>query len=180
MTTILPEKNKKNIKKKYLFGFLSKLLIFLSVVLFVWLILEVTVHYSAKLEKVELEKRGDGELQKEINKLVDEYKEDLSDAKKTISLFNEEKQSIIEILDFIFDVKNDKTSISSVSVEQGQEAVFVGVSGVSETRDSLSELKNSLSANTSVSELDLPVSSFTKTFDIPFSITFIYTYEKTD
>jgi len=177
MTTILLEKNRKENRRKYLLSFLTKVVWSLVSVLFVWLIFEATIYYMVDGEKSVLEKVSREQGQKEKNDLVSEYKKNLKEADDIVYLFDLSNKSKDEVLDFILDKKTENIKIDFVSIETGEESTFVGVAGVAETRDGLSEFKQILEDSPNVSGVDLPISSFTKTFDIPFSITFVYKYE---
>jgi hypothetical protein len=177
MTTILPQKNKKEIKRQYLVGFLLKVLWVLIIVTLVWLIFEGAIYYATGLEKSVLENQTDAQDQQVKSNLLNTYRADLKEAKEIISLFDQNNRSKVEALDFIFDTKTEGIIINSVSIEKGETVVFVGISALAENREVLAEFKDVLDNSSKTTEVDLPVSSFTKTFDIPFTITFIYKYE---
>jgi hypothetical protein len=180
MTTILPEKNRKEIKKNYILGFFNKFMVSLIVIASVWVVMEATLYYAIRFERDVIFEQDELQDQKVKNDLINEYREKTKDVKSLTDLFTDDKESKIEIMDFIFSVKKPEISINSFSVEIGETATFVGVGGVADSRDSLSEFKNILENDSRTEQVDLPVSSFTKTFDIPFSITFVYIYEKSE
>lgn len=178
MTTILPQKNKKEIKKKYLFGFLSKTLNILSVALIIWLVFEVTVYYIAGFEnKSALEEKDTKEFA-ERNNLIYEYREVLSDSKKLVKLFENEKETKTDFLNYLFSLIPDGISLNKFSINEIEEEIFVEISGVAVSRDSLSQFNENLKNQDQISEVILPSSFFTKTFDIDFSLSFKYEYEK--
>jgi len=158
-------------------GFVSKLVFALMVISFVWLVMEGTLYYIINLEKDILSEEVEDQNQKEKNDLINEYKELLRDVKNSSELFNLDLESRVEIIDFVFTAKTPRVFINSVSIEKGETVTFVGIGGIADNRESLSNLKDTLDQSVEVEQVDLPVSSFTKTFDIPFTITFIYKYE---
>jgi hypothetical protein len=174
MTTILSEKNKKEIKRQYFFGFFSKMVLSLIVLSFILLILEGTVYYMVEFEKRVLEEEYSTVSSTERTELINQYREDIKSAKEIVEIFDVNKVDKVEVLDFVFDKRTEGVEINSVSIEKGETAIFVGVGGIASTRDTLSGFREILSESKRTSSVDLPVSSFTKTFDIPFTITFVF------
>lgn len=177
MTTILPEKNKKEIKKEYLFGFLAKLFSGLCFVVFFAIIFQVTVYFIVDLEKNYLEKKFQGDEIKKREEVFNNYKNILTDTNKVIKMFSENKNTKQEVLDFILLLNDDYNFFTSITIENSEGGEFVKVSGISKDRSSLVKINSFLENSSNVSSIQLPASSFTKTFDIPFSLSFIYKYE---
>lgn len=179
MTTILPEKNKKEIRKVYLLGFVFKLISSLTIVLLIWIIFEFTIHSVIKLENETLNKEKNTEEFAERNTLIEGYTKLLSDSRQLIKVFKEENIRKTEILDDIFDLVPQGISVESVSVQESEDGnISVNLSGMADTRESLSEFNKILSNQEGISSVRLPASFFTKTFDIDFSLSFNFLYEK--
>lgn len=178
MTTILPEKNKKDNRKQYMFGFLERLFISFIVVSVIFIVLETTVYYSISFEKKVLENNFIELKEKEKTEVFKEYKDLIDESKKLIKTFSVGDVYKKEIIDFVFGLEDENITISFVSVEKIDENIVVRLNGISKNREALFNLKSGLESESFVSDIQLPVSSFAKTFDIPFSVTFNYEYEK--
>lgn len=179
MTTLLPQKNRKQLKKQYVISLISNSLTYLFFIVLIALVLETTVHYVISFEKNVLEKESNISSRKEEKELMEIFREKNNEIKKYKNLFSENNNlNKTPVIDFVFDIVPEGVLLESVSVEEGEELIFVGVTGLADSREILVGFTSLLEENESVSDVDLPASSFTKTSDIPFSITFVYIHEK--
>jgi len=177
MTTILPEKNKAEIKKTYLFGFVSKSIFALFIVTLILLVFKVAIFYTIDIEEGGLRLQFKETEESEKLKLMEDQKEKIKETEKIVELFSFDTKKKTEVLNFVFKIKPNSLIFNSVSIQEDGEKIKVVISGVSDSRDSLLSFYSFLESSVFVEEIDLPASSFAKNFEIPFSLNFIYKYE---
>jgi hypothetical protein len=177
MTTILLEKNKKENKKQYFFSYLSRFFGSLIIVAIIFIVFQATIYYSIQFEKRVLEE-DNSFLEYQAKKYAfEKYKNTITEVEDFLEVFNYQNYSKGEILDLLFEYENNQIIISNLSIEESDDISYVRFEGISSSRDSLLELKEQLENNEKIQNVNLPPSSFTKTFDIPFKINFDYKYE---
>ena len=113
MTTILPEKNKKELRREYLLRFAKSFvwsLIFISAVFFV---LQITIYFSIKIEKEGLTKMSSDSDQQQRNNAILEYKNELSKVDSYLDKFSFDKQIFGEIINFVYNLKKETLTINS-------------------------------------------------------------------
>jgi hypothetical protein len=174
MTTILLEKNKEELKREYFLNFFRSVVWLTFFICLICLIFQITIYLSIKSEKDESLKNFNDSEQKERSSLITEYKDELLKMDVLLKKFDLQKQSSAEIINFVYDSKPETVAIDSFSIDSADGGVFVTVSGLSTKREDLLVFSKTLEQLKNVSEFDLPLSSFAKNTEIPFSLTFKY------
>ena len=176
MANLLPQRNKKAVKREYLLRLLGAFLVFSSLTLFLVSIFLLPSFFLSKNkadlanEKVEFlrsyidktQKFGITDLLIETNRKIEilglAEEQNLSEA---IRLIINEKNNSIGITDFVLRIIEDK--------EEGKEkSIFVG--GVAANRSGLISFAESLESINSFKDVDLPVSNLAKNEDINFTL----------
>ncbi len=174
MTTILPEKNKRELKWEYLARLSKSFVWSLILINIVFLALQITIYFSIKIENEGLQKISSEPDQQQRSSAIAEYKNELTKINSYLDKFNFNKQSIGEIMDFVYKTKQETVSINSMSVDNREDGDYVTVSGFSTNREDLLYFSQALEKSENISDFNLPLSSFTKNKEIPFSLTFKY------
>jgi hypothetical protein len=174
MTTILPEKNKEELRKDYFLNFFRSVVWLAFFVCFIYIIFQITIYFSIKMEKDQSTKKFNDYDQKLRGSLIAEYREELSKVDSFLKKFDLQKQSYSEIINFVYNSKPETVVINSFAIESIDGGVSVMVSGLSTKREDLLVFSKTLEQSKNISDFDLPLSSFTKSKEIPFSLTFKY------
>lgn len=173
MTTILLEKNKKDLRKSYVNEFLTKLFFSLSFIIIIWLILEGAVWGSILLEENSLSRQAKQEQKTEREKILDEYKKEITELKNLNKKFSIQKKSGSEIINYLYTQKPKDINFSSIQITKEDNHSKINISGLASNRESLLTFTKLLEQNKYVEDFNFPISNLTKNFDIPFNITFI-------
>lgn len=174
MTTILPEKNKKEMKREYLFRFSKVFVQVLILACFVFLIFQIAIYFYIKIEKEGFLKIASDSDQQQRNLAIVEYKEELSKAKNLLEKFDSNSQNTSSIIDFVYGLKKETIEINSMSIDIMESGNFVTLSGFATNREDLLVFSQSLEQSKNISDFKLPFSSLSKSTEIPFSLTFKY------
>jgi len=174
MLELLPNTQKKALKKEYFLRLSVIFLLFLFVagILF-FVFLSPSYFLSTEKEKIvniEFEKR------KKSNVALDDedFWSDIKNSKEMIALLlpSTDTHSIKDLIVKIISKKNSGIMIDGLSMsysKNGQHQIFIR--GVSKNREFLKSFSESLKAENEFTNVDLPISNFAKISDIEFNIT---------
>lgn len=173
---ILPDLQKNNLNK----GFKSRFVIVSAVVsslgIFASSIMLVPGYLASRIEFEELiseTKFAKNEISAETQEILNLPKE-INSKIKTIKTNSSNKSAFFIISEALMNRPSGITvsSISSNSIKGGGRIVLSGitVSGIAKDRKSLIEFSKILEENTNFSKVDVPVNSFAKDTNLPFSI----------
>jgi len=176
MANLLPERNKKSIRREYLLRLLGVFLIFSAITLFLVSIFLLPSFFLSKNkaglanEKIEflksyiekISRSGITDLLIETNRKIEIL--GLSEEKslnEAISLIIDKKNNSILITDFALRITEDE-------VKGKEKSLFVG--GLADNRSSLISFVESLESISGFKNIDLPVSNLAQNEDIDFSL----------
>lgn len=118
-------------------------------------------------------------LTEERDSIIKNLKENPETLEKEVSSLNRKidtltstltSKSIIQILESVLSEKRDGIVIQSISLKRGGENGTITIGGVASSRDTLVAFSKRLESKPLFSHTDLPVGSFTKNKNIPFTI----------
>jgi hypothetical protein len=178
MTTILPEKNKKEIKKTYLSLFFIRLFLALSIVLFITLILQATIFFAIYSEKKASSLLYEKNKKEEIEKMLEKYTAELTELKEMNKKFDIDDGSNLDTVNFLFSLKTKEIVFNSIQITKQIENKKIDIAGNSSNREALIDFVKTLENNESIEGVNFPVESLTKNTDVPFSLSFIIKNEK--
>lgn len=177
MFSLLPAKEKKKLLKEYKFRLAVVGLIFFVALGLILLVVSLPSYLIAKSKNSEIVGRIEAVKQSTIFSEADTLNQELNDAGQKIKSFEDfnSKTRVYEIFAQAISDKSADIRIKGISfdnrVEGGQEKVVL--TGVARTRDALRNFVDKLETNKFFSEVDLPVSNFTKEHDLDFTINII-------
>lgn len=174
MLELLPNAQKKTLKKEYFLRLSVVALLFLLAAGILFLVaLSPSYFLSVVKENVVNEEFDNSIKSKRVSK-NENLRDAIKDSKEMISLLRpEEDQSLIKsVILKIIDNKNSGISISGISINYSKKGQYqVVITGISKNREFLKTFADSLKSDNDFSNIDLPISNFAKISDIDFSIT---------
>ena len=170
MLELILENKKKDLQKEYKLRFLNVSLIMVSIVLVIWIILMVPLLINVKIEKEPLEEKmrllENSALAKDRANLEILSKE-LSNA---INVFNLDTVSFSEVINNLTEKQAKDIVVKLLAIEKSDSGeLTLNVQGIANSRNGLRNFSDAISSDPLFSKIDIPVSSFTKDTDIPFS-----------
>ena len=174
MFDLLPEKERELIKSEYKIRRWSLLLIFLFFLGVISVILFTPTYFAIYLEKRYLSEALD-EVQRESEKLVDpKMFEELKRVNETVNSLESHlyEISVTELMKGVLSCKPDGVSITSFAFEKtdGGGSLRTSLAGHAGTREELLEFSSNLKEEDYVTEVDIPLASFAREYDLDFSL----------
>lgn len=171
MLRLLLEKERKLIKSEYAFRFSSILLLSLSAVVIFWIISMtptfVTVFFEQKLLKEQVQDVESVELLNEKNSLTEGF----SDFRDKLNILDVSEYNPTDLIREVTKYQIRSISLSNITFDTKNGKKVIGLQGVANNRESLSEFASELEKSDLFVKVDLPFSNFTKDIDIPFVLT---------
>jgi hypothetical protein len=178
MTTILPEKNKKEIKKTYLALFFIRLFLALSIVLSITLVLQATIFFSIYSERKASSLMYEKNKKEEIEKMLETYKLELTELKELNKKFDLDDNSNLDTVIFLFSLKTKEIVFNSIQITKQTENKKIDITGISLNREALIDFVKTLENNEKIEGVNFPVESLTVNTNVPYSLNFIIKNEK--
>jgi multidrug efflux pump subunit AcrB len=180
MLKLLLNEKKKELKKEYLFRYLTILLFGLSGILILFLISLVPIYFILKIDqkvlKEELSVAQDAELNADRSRL----KEKLTSLQQTLNIVDTPSVEVSGYIQKITERQPRDISILNISFDKNTDSQTIILQGNANSRGSLATFIDSLETIEEFSTVNLPFSSFTRDSDIPFSITISLVNENPD
>lgn len=173
MINLIPSQQKKKIKKLFYLRFGVVVFIVLGLATVINAVLIAPSFFYLNLQKKIVENQLAS-----TNEISSEEKENasvlLADLSKKIELIKSTQKSKFlvseEVIKKVINTKTDGIKINEISYEGLQDKKFIEIKGEALSRENLIFYKNNLEKNTEFSKVDLPVSNFIKSRNIPFSL----------
>lgn len=167
MTNLLPQKQKKEIKREYLLRLISTSLVVLGIIIFIASALLIPSYFLTYLRS------GSGEIQIDvIEKAISLQDENdaskiLSETRQKLSIISTEDESVV--VDIIYSILNEKNKTILINSFLFRDDVM-SIRGVAESRDDLVDFSKKLERVTMFNNVDLPISDLASSKDIEFSL----------
>lgn len=176
---LLPEEEKKNIRREYLFRFFTIASYFLALSFLLGAFAVFPYYLSARTELDRTSEKAEtlNTLNVSVSTTTEKTIADFSQFSDRIKLLGPvaDSQNFVPImvLKNILDVKPKGVKVTSFSYIGGAEVggIKIVILGLASDRDSLLLFKKELSATGDFSLIDLPVSNFSEKTDIEFTLT---------
>lgn len=174
MFNFLPSKTREELRKEYKRRRWSVFFIFTFFLGTISVVFFVPTCLTVYLEKQHLSEELDT-LKKESNNLTNlELSEKLKNISKITSTLKPyiKEVPVTEILDSILERKSEDIILFSFAIknEKNQGKLQISLSGIARDRDVLLQFSESLKEEEFISEVDIPLSSFTKEENLDFSM----------
>lgn len=175
MINVLPEQEKKDVKKEYRIRLLIAYLFLLSFLVFTSVFLLIPTYVVSKTKETSLEQKLSAF--NNANAIINEN--DLAkisnEINNTLLLLSTNKPINTNIVeDIIMPIINARPSVIYITqifyLVRADGFAGVEIRGTSATRTALQSFKSALSTNQKIDSVDLPISNFVKKSDIPFII----------
>jgi hypothetical protein len=175
MSNLLPNEEKKIIRREYALRRIAVIfsLILFVIVLFLVLLIPTFLVSNSKFEEIS-KKAGlingmtsETSDQNNLNLKMDEIKE------KVGILNPNQTTGVNKIFSAIIDIKNKIENIKIIGLSYENKdggKIAIAVNGISSDRESLKTFEKQVKDNNLFSNVDLPISNFTKSKDIDFSM----------
>jgi hypothetical protein len=171
MLNLLLKEEKKEIKKEYLFRFITILFLGISSILILVVVSLIPSYFLLKVDQKvvgqELSVAQDVELNADRQRL----KEKLSELQKTLNVVDTKYPAVSLYLQSITEKQPRDINILSIDFSKSNEINSVVLQGTANSRGSLASFVDSLETVPQFESVNLPFSSFARDSDIPFSIT---------
>lgn len=182
MLSLLLTKQKKDLKKEYTLRFVNVLLTFILISSVAWIIFLFPSYIIVYSELGELEKQSQEADSVGLAEHKSELEEKVKGLNQILTLFDmEDKVLSTEI---IREITNAQTTGVSINVFNlgglGTEREIINIQGSAANREALKSFSIALSNSKLFEEVELPLSSFVKESDIPFSISLYIQEEDND
>ena len=175
MLELLPNKQKKDVKREYALRRLTVALILLSIAGIISLA-SISPSYFLSIEKEKIVKKEFERAEKANNEKTDDkaFQDDIKRTKEMINLLkpSDKYVSIGEIISNIVDNKNSGVRIDGINITsyKGNQYQII-LNGNAASRDILKSFAEHIKNAGLFEGVDLPISNFTKIADIDFNIT---------
>ena len=172
--TLIPQNLKKSLRHEYRLRAIVVSLFMLSLAFVIGIISMFPTFVILRSEKNVADKALSSQQNIIGNHDNNTVGDELKKQTNTLALFNEQvggKTENSRIIEDIVEVRKN-VSITSLAISRpASTTMVVMIQGIAPTRDSLIVFKNSLVALNKGNSVDMPISGFTKSKDIPFSLT---------
>jgi len=171
MFTFLPEQYKKDAVREYHFRLAAVYLFLLCIFLLLGAALALPTFALIKAEK--------NALTEERTTLIKNLKENPEVLEKEVGVINEKtdlltqslaSKSMLSVIDRILSQTTNGIFIQTFSLKRGGDNGSISLGGMASSRDALVAFSKKLQSEPSFSHTELPVGSFAKNRNIPFTI----------
>lgn len=174
MLELLPNAQKKSLKKEYFLRFSVVALLFLSALGIIFLVALSPSYFLSVVKERVVAEEFDNSMKSKRASEGENLQAAIKDSKEMLSLLKREgddRSLIKSVILKIIDNKNPGIKINGISINYSKKDQYqVVVTGTSKNREFLKTFADSLKAEKDFSDIDLPISNFAKISDIDFSI----------
>jgi hypothetical protein len=171
MFNLLPENEKKKIKKEYLFRFFAIALSFFlataviaSVFLLPSYVFSLVKEHSVTVKNDELRRSIATNDSEAMTRTVSDIRGKINMFKPTQSLY------VYELIGQIISLRPQSVTLSSLDIVRNTDEFLISIRGNAGTRDDLLVFQNKLETNKNIRKVELPVSDLLREKNIDFSI----------
>lgn len=173
MINVLPEEQKKDLRKRYFMRLVSAYIFLFGLLAFIATFLILPSYFFSnskeKLLNVELELFD----QENPNLFIDDLQKNINDINRKLNLLSNDKiqQNVIEgsVSDFLR-IKREGILLYKIFYTTIDNGFRIDISGIAKDRTSLNKFKTEIESSGLYTEIDLPISNFVKPTDIEFNI----------
>ncbi len=174
MFNLLPEKEKEKLRSEYKMRRWSVFFVFVLISGVVSIILFAPTYFVVYFEKQHLANFLE-EIKLESKEIINpKVLEELSDASEIVKLLepHTEEVFVAELIRAVLERKPTGISITSFSFEKtgGGKELRASLAGFAETREVLLEFSNELKKEDHVTDVEIPLASFTREENLDFSL----------
>lgn len=173
MLELLPNEQKKALKKEYLLRLFVVILLLLFILEILFLVV-ISPSYFLSIVKARVIKKEFDQPVKSKRALENKnLQKNIKDSKEILSLLRPEddKSLLKNVILKIIENKNSGISINGISAVNSKKGQYqIVITGTSINREFLKTFADSLKTEKSFNSIDLPISNFTKISNIDFSI----------
>jgi Tfp pilus assembly protein PilN len=172
VSNLLPERDKKKIKKEYLLRLLSVSLLFFSITIFLNLLLLLPLYYLSN-NKINTAKERISFLESYLQKKEESgLASVLSPTNEKIDALNSlEVFRVDKSIESILSKKNSSIKINKITLRsETDEKKTLSIKGEASSRDNLISFSESLKAINQFTNVELPLSNLAKNINVDFNI----------
>lgn len=180
MLKLLLNEKKNELRKEYLFRYLTVLFFGLSGILVLFLISLIPVYFILKIDQKVLTEELSVAQDAELNADRSRLKEKLTSLQEVLNIVDTPSVEISGYIQKITERQPRDISILNIDFDKNADTQTIVLQGNANSRGSLATFIDSLETVEEFSTVNLPFSSFTRDSDIPFSITINIANENQD
>lgn len=171
MLNLLLTEEKKEIKKEYVFRYVTIFFFGLSAIFTLIFISLIPTYVLLKLDQKVLNQELSVAQDAQLNSDRQRLKEKLADLQKTLNIVDTENSNIAYYIQSITDKQPRDINILKIDFKKTETSKSIVIQGTSNSRGGLASFIDVLETVPEFTSVNLPFSSFARDADVPFSIT---------